>query len=190
MYIDLQTINFLVLQHLNYYLKHLTTNFYECSFCCHFIFTCYSFCFFGCCYLFLFCLVFVCSLFHYCTEFVITGRFDIFILITYVYYHYKHGCVFSPLFLYLWLIEKAMCILNKRSLKQCKRTVSKFMDELKIFQLYQTSITFSFMFTHSKSNNHQSGNCKLYRCSIKQHCLKTGPRPGPWTREKKDPLKK
>ena len=42
----------LVIQNLSYYLKQLTTNFSEYSFCCHFIFTCYSHAFFIYCTVF------------------------------------------------------------------------------------------------------------------------------------------
>ena len=55
LYADLLTINLFVIQDLSYYVKHLTTNIYEYSFYFHFVFTCYSFCYFVCCHLFLFC---------------------------------------------------------------------------------------------------------------------------------------
>ena len=56
----------LVIQDLNYFLKHVTTNFFEYSYCCHFAFNSLQF------------------IFLYCTEFVIIELADIFVSITYV----------------------------------------------------------------------------------------------------------
>ena len=85
-------------------LKYLTANFYEHSVCClFFLLVC----------LLHFLSLFVCLFyffFLYRTIFAIIVLTDIFTLITYVYYYYKHRCVVSLLTLWLQLILLRLCI--------------------------------------------------------------------------------